>query len=632
MGLSKEDIRRRNEATVGIRTFEPKDDKDYVFISYKSDNWEIVLDEIVRKLVDKYGLRVYFDKNFDRDNESWVTNMEDAIRTQKCKAILSFVSKEYMESYACLMELLTARSKKAKSKHKKDRLTICPIIISEAKSINDLASTSSDRVEIKEWDDYSAIVENAFENDEWVKGDVKDSIGELLDNGSRATIEDISSAMESILDDKTHLRTYDGSDLFYENLVDSLKKESDTIFEEIKPVKVEKETPIVEKETPKKTETKVAPIVEEAKIYHLSTRTGNIDVTFQVVENGFIVKQGSKIHEAQFTPKKIMKANIDKISHGVLTGDICIDGDEGVLSRFIAGSDNYKAQIRSMVADNSDNTNVSKPVEQEKESKETIGETKVGDHSVIDDKSAAKEFLAKKGVRISNKLTYAAYNERTDGFWANPKPDNLKEEWTLILNNKITGKLVVLIVPPNSIGLESENVNGLKIRRDRPVIDLVISDDGEYTDKRSKVSFKPFVVAQYSYSGDEKPEGRQDGSMRRGEIDYYVYGEKHSGDQSDLMFDTIEAVLTRHPDICDRAVQKCTCLAYGDDIYSPEGTLVPYFRGKREITVNGKKVYIGSSYGLDAKKTQMRYVINLAQEKITDVVRIDSEDPRYRFG
>ena len=47
-------------------------DKDYLFISYKSTDKELVLGEIVYKLVYDYGLNVYFDGDFDKHNADWI--------------------------------------------------------------------------------------------------------------------------------------------------------------------------------------------------------------------------------------------------------------------------------------------------------------------------------------------------------------------------------------------------------------------------------------------------------------------------------------------------------------------------------------------------------------------------------
>lgn len=155
MGLTEEQKTKRETVTRNIATFDSIGEDDYVFISYKSDDWEIVLDEVVRHMVDHYGLRVYFDRNFDRDNDMWINNMKRAITTKKCRAVLAFVSKKYMTSYACVMELLTARSQQAQMSFddsKCEKLQIIPILIDESGSVEGTASKSGRRVNIKEWE------------------------------------------------------------------------------------------------------------------------------------------------------------------------------------------------------------------------------------------------------------------------------------------------------------------------------------------------------------------------------------------------------------------------------------------------------------------------------------------------
>ena len=90
MGLTEEQKSRREKVTREITTFDAIGQDDYVFISYKSDDWEIVLDQVVRHMVDTYGLRVYFDKNFDRDNDSWVKKFKKEIITANAGGFFLF--------------------------------------------------------------------------------------------------------------------------------------------------------------------------------------------------------------------------------------------------------------------------------------------------------------------------------------------------------------------------------------------------------------------------------------------------------------------------------------------------------------------------------------------------------------
>ena len=80
--------------------------KNYVFISYASDNWETVFKKVVVPLQENYGLHVYADKAFDKVNEKWIVPMLRNVRGSD--AVVLFISQKYIESYACFLELLTA--------------------------------------------------------------------------------------------------------------------------------------------------------------------------------------------------------------------------------------------------------------------------------------------------------------------------------------------------------------------------------------------------------------------------------------------------------------------------------------------------------------------------------------------
>lgn len=234
MGLTDEQKRERARRTEDLATFEPYDNKDYVFVSYKSDDWEIVLDEIVRKLINDYSLRVYYDKNFDKDNESWVDNMQNAIKTGNCKAVLSFISKKYMSSYACLMELLMASSIRAEMTHK-GQIPIIPIIVDDSKNIEDACNTFSNKSSIKEWTSYEKILEGALKGSRAKDETVGEVMGVLKDEGDAVTLEEISIVMYNILAYKTHERKYSSIEdtSFFDNLrtaIDKISKGS--VFDE----------------------------------------------------------------------------------------------------------------------------------------------------------------------------------------------------------------------------------------------------------------------------------------------------------------------------------------------------------------------------------------------------------------
>lgn len=80
--------------------------KPYVFISYASDNWATVFKKAVVPMQQKYGLRVYADKAFDKVNDKWIVPMLRNVRG--ADAVVAFISQKYIESYACFLEMLTA--------------------------------------------------------------------------------------------------------------------------------------------------------------------------------------------------------------------------------------------------------------------------------------------------------------------------------------------------------------------------------------------------------------------------------------------------------------------------------------------------------------------------------------------
>lgn len=86
---------------------------DYVFISYKSDDFEIALDKILYNTCRKYGLRVYFDTDFKENSGLWIEQFYENMCSPHCKAIIAFISNKYYTSYATLMEIMASRTENA---------------------------------------------------------------------------------------------------------------------------------------------------------------------------------------------------------------------------------------------------------------------------------------------------------------------------------------------------------------------------------------------------------------------------------------------------------------------------------------------------------------------------------------
>lgn len=117
------------------------DKEDYVFISYKSDDYERVLDDILYKTCKKYGLKVYFDTAFDDDSDSWITQYYDNMCSKNCKAFIAFINDNYYSSYACLLEMMSRKTEAAGGDYREDSLFFIPINIGSITSIVDDSNT-----------------------------------------------------------------------------------------------------------------------------------------------------------------------------------------------------------------------------------------------------------------------------------------------------------------------------------------------------------------------------------------------------------------------------------------------------------------------------------------------------------
>lgn len=110
-------------------------DKDFVFISYKSDDWETVLQDITYRLVKDYGLNIYFDGDFDLHNESWISQFPENMESAKCKGVLAFIDDNYATSYATLMELMYSQTFRCGPK------SVVPINLADLTEIEDRTDT-----------------------------------------------------------------------------------------------------------------------------------------------------------------------------------------------------------------------------------------------------------------------------------------------------------------------------------------------------------------------------------------------------------------------------------------------------------------------------------------------------------
>lgn len=143
----RERSKDKNVTAIRITKRDSENIKPFVFVSYASDDWRMVLHEIVYRLNQVYGLRVYFDREFDINNENWTTQFPYNMRSPFCKAILVFYSDSYRRRYATLMELMCSKTKIVKD------IPLIPVNLGRLKQLTDYEQEVVTGLGKEEWND-----------------------------------------------------------------------------------------------------------------------------------------------------------------------------------------------------------------------------------------------------------------------------------------------------------------------------------------------------------------------------------------------------------------------------------------------------------------------------------------------
>lgn len=201
----------------------------YVFISYASDDWEMVFKSVIVPLQKQYGLRVYADKAFDRKNSKWTVEMQRNING--AAMVLVFVSQAYIESYACFLELFTAAYGEVEPifLFLKDRTTLEkssnmePLMVeAEAKKMilryynNNKKSSLFQKMK-----DNSIFAISQLEEDGLSKSDISDTFIKIFHDASvnEKSADDLEAIKDTI--SSVNSRVFDGSLVLEDELVGS---------------------------------------------------------------------------------------------------------------------------------------------------------------------------------------------------------------------------------------------------------------------------------------------------------------------------------------------------------------------------------------------------------------------------
>lgn len=219
-------------------------DKSYVFISYKSDDWEVVLHDIVYRLVKDYGLNVYFDGSFDSHNSLWINQFPENMSNYKCKGVIAFFDDKYTTSYATLMELLYSQTKKAAmGKKNPNGLPIVPIDLEKLTNITGRAGEKNTGLGVDVYEDGSlnvnagselALFTKSFK--ELVKREVLVDAEFIWEAGETLNAMTCSQIVREIKAYKKVNENYYTPGMSLDGIVGSIRNAfGDDVFSEVKP-------------------------------------------------------------------------------------------------------------------------------------------------------------------------------------------------------------------------------------------------------------------------------------------------------------------------------------------------------------------------------------------------------------
>ena len=300
MGFSAEEKgkRERRIRELGIRYTVPSERKPYVFLSYKSDDWQEVMEQIAAPMQKRYGLRMYFDAAFDYEsNENWIRQMQENMDNIYCQGIVCCVSKAYMTSYATLCELLHSQSTIVYRRHNNQKLPITVVFLPSVgdKRWNDLNkeiqegdygdfTSSDDRVSMETYElaFFKKKLEDILNPKNGADSVWKEEAETLSDFDEKSlTKKDISSSFVALLSVCQITQQYQNeAETFWDKLYGKLSKLSKEngyeLFDselkekpaETKPEKKKPEEKKTEEKKPeeKKTKASITPVEAKRKI------------------------------------------------------------------------------------------------------------------------------------------------------------------------------------------------------------------------------------------------------------------------------------------------------------------------------------------------------------------------------
>ena len=579
------------------------DNKEYVFISYSSNDKDVVFGEYVLPLQKKYGLRVYCDKDFQNNaTEGWTYQMIENL--SRAKVCVIFISSTYVSSYACLLEVLTAISNDI------------PIIKVELETPQITKEHEGRSISHDTKEEYKTVLEN-------LKDDSRDGvkkckrIARYIERGAISKYQVSESFVEL-------LKSISGLILKENNALEAIKNtiKNEDVFETV----VQPEQGKVSIDTKKLKEETAATRGINYVLYGEKDTGNHTEIMCKTFKK--VLEKYPEYIDKALEELSCLSNNdyTDKNKYENVPGYFKACNIIGVHGRTVCVGTNlvmdaklkYIARLLSLVGENSDVLHIEgyelPYINQEKDSECKLEEIK-------ENKSGEKYLIC--GVRKEGNQASMMW----DVFEALAKnyPDKIEKLTTfgfVKFAKDVQDANEKTAQPTAFISCKSFIVNGQEYL-------VAVSYNREqklkYIEKMISVCEAPsdfFILEEVDNSIDESSKKKK--YSVTGDINYVLYGEEKTGNQSDIMIMTFGKVLKKHPEYIDRAIETFTCLSSIDysDKKNCSTDMPSYFRVCYTFEIEGKTVCIGTAYGMaDKLKLMAKLLMMVGEER--DVLKME---------
>ncbi len=577
--------------------------EDFIFISYSHEDSEVVYESVLRWK--EAGYNIYIDTEFAREGSDshWVDQMQKTLKIKGCKAVVIFYSENYIYSCATLIEAYTIR-------RANKPLTIDMIVLDEECS----TSSFSDEAIAKHYSDkYDRLrkknTKSPF-NDKEIEALKK---GILNSTNNKMTEGDIEELIESInLNYDSGYKNYyetvadymlewrDKQDLNGNDCYDPVKYEKNRLPILFPDVKVTKEivqevysTPVVEKKKEDNSSEyyrKAAKRIPQwaDKPDQFNHKIVRAFFTAQEMDENVTIAAMERLCSDENSPELYVpkfKGNYDNMKLDTSNSHGKVFEDDGTNVRIWEEVEEVLLQYRDKFMKDRD-AEVSNSSSNKEVSFEIYGEKHTGNQSDLMILSIGK--VLKHNPQVIDKAI-ETLTSLSDVDYENNEIEDMPTYFRVCYTDEIAGKTVCI---GTSYGLKDKLVQIAKVIALAEENPDVLKIDGLELPK-VKIGKNTTKVAGGSGHGTEET--------------YYIFGEKRTGNQSEMMFDYFEELAKRYPDKIAGLTQ-ITSVKAAEDVSNPGTSAASpvYFRVCRRFQVAGVAYYVGTSYGKKDKLVQIR--------------------------